>query len=181
MQQFFNTMKITENQLRKENEDMKYKMNEMMIYNNQLHKINNEMMWLKQEMKNKEIEIEHTKTLILKPQKEKQQLIREKNIIYIERPTETGKKNRLIKEGITLIEKQKQLIPEKDTIDTFRFKETFDKNKLQKEIKEREEIIQELENNLLKEKYEKQTLAREQKQLHEKYNMINEKCEQLKQ
>jgi hypothetical protein len=52
-------MKITENQLRKENEDMKYKLNEMMIiYNNQLNKINNEMLWLKQEMKNKEIEIE---------------------------------------------------------------------------------------------------------------------------
>jgi hypothetical protein len=37
MQQFFNTMKITENQLRKENEEMKYKMNEiMMIYQNEL-------------------------------------------------------------------------------------------------------------------------------------------------
>jgi hypothetical protein len=48
IQLFLNTMKITENLLRKENEDMKYKMNEMMIlYNNQLSKINKDIMWLK--------------------------------------------------------------------------------------------------------------------------------------
>jgi hypothetical protein len=41
-------MKITENQLRKENEDVKNKMNEMMIlYNNQLNKINSDIPWLK--------------------------------------------------------------------------------------------------------------------------------------
>jgi hypothetical protein len=62
-------------------------------------------------------------------------------------------------------------------------------------LKEREEIIKELEkekkiillgksaiqNNLLNEKYEKQSLAKDQKQLQEKYNMLNEKYEQLKQ
>jgi hypothetical protein len=50
------------------------------------------MMWLKQEIKNKEIEIEQTKTMIVKLQKEKQQLIREKDIIYTEILTETGEK-----------------------------------------------------------------------------------------
>jgi hypothetical protein len=36
MQQFFNTLKIIDNQLHKENEEMKYKMNEMMmIYQNE--------------------------------------------------------------------------------------------------------------------------------------------------
>jgi hypothetical protein len=62
-------------------------------------------------------------------------------------------------------------------------------------LKKREEIIQELEkekkiisldksvieNNLLLEKYEKQTSERDQKQLHEKHNKLNEKYEQLKQ
>jgi hypothetical protein len=89
-------MKITENQLRKENEDMKYKTNEMMIlYNNELNRINNEMMWLKQEMKNKEIEIEQTKIIILKLQKEKSDLIREKDIINTFRLKETFDKNQL--------------------------------------------------------------------------------------
>jgi hypothetical protein len=59
MQLFLNGMKIIENQLRKENEDMNYKMNEMIkLYNNQLNKINGDMMWLKQEIKNKEMEME---------------------------------------------------------------------------------------------------------------------------
>jgi hypothetical protein len=48
-------MKITENQLRKENEDMKNKMNEMMIiYKNKSDKIKNGMTLLKLEIKNKE-------------------------------------------------------------------------------------------------------------------------------
>jgi hypothetical protein len=63
---------------------------------------------VKKEIKNKEIEIEQTKTTILKLQKEKQQLIQEKNIIYTERLTETGEKIRLIKEQIAHIEKQKR-------------------------------------------------------------------------
>jgi hypothetical protein len=85
-------MNITENQLRKENEDMKYKMNEMMIYKNELNGINNEMIWLKQEMKNKEIEIEHTKTIILKLQKQKTDIILEMDIIYTEKLTKKGEK-----------------------------------------------------------------------------------------
>jgi hypothetical protein len=36
-------------------------------------------------------------------------------------------------------------------------------------------------NNLLKEKYEKQTLARDKKQLLGRHNVLNEKFEQLKQ
>jgi hypothetical protein len=71
-------MKITENQLLKENEEINYVMNEMMIiYQNELNKINknNEMMWLKQEIKNKEKEIEEIKTIIQKLQKQKSDLI----------------------------------------------------------------------------------------------------------
>jgi hypothetical protein len=71
------------------------------------------MMCLKQETKYKEIEIEQTKTTIVKLQKQKADLIRERDIIYTERLTETGEKNRLIKEKIVLIEKQKQLIRKK--------------------------------------------------------------------
>jgi hypothetical protein len=118
----------------------------------------------------------------------------EKHIIYTERFTETGEKNRLIKEQIALIEKQKRIIREKDTIDTFRLKETFDKNQLQTELKIREEIIQKpekekriilsdktvIENNKLKKIYEKESLAREQKEL-KKHNILNEKYEKLKQ
>jgi hypothetical protein len=69
------------------------------------------------------------------------------------------------------------------------------KNQLQIELKKRDEIIKVLEkekkiilldkstiqNNLLNEKYEKQSLAKDQKQLQEKHNTLNEKYEQLKQ
>jgi hypothetical protein len=62
-------------------------------------------------------------------------------------------------------------------------------------LKERDEIIKELEtqkkillldkqtiqNNVLSEKYEKQSLAKDQKQLQEKYDILNERYEQLKQ
>jgi hypothetical protein len=41
-------------------------------------------------------------------EKEKQQLIREKDIIYTERQTNPGEKNRLLTEQIALIEKQKR-------------------------------------------------------------------------
>jgi hypothetical protein len=76
MQQFFNTMKNTEKQLQKENEDMKYKMREMMIiYKNELDKINYEMALLNLEMKNKEKEMEETKTVMQKLQKERSDLI----------------------------------------------------------------------------------------------------------
>jgi hypothetical protein len=133
--------------------------------------------------------------MILKLQKEKQKLIREKDIIYTERLIDSGEKNRLIKEQIALIEKKKRLAREMDAIDTFRLKETFDKNQLQTELKERDEIIKELEKekkiilldkqtiqyNLLNEKYEKESLRKDQKQLQEKYNILNEKYEQLKQ
>jgi hypothetical protein len=48
-------------------------------------------MWLKQE-KNKEKEIEEIKTPIQKLQKQKSDLIREKDIIYTEKLTEIGEK-----------------------------------------------------------------------------------------
>jgi hypothetical protein len=78
---------------------MKIKMNEMMIiYKNQLNKIKNEIILLKLEIKNKENEMEETKTIIQKLQKERSDLIREKDVIDIFRLTETRERNRLERE-----------------------------------------------------------------------------------
>jgi sulfur relay (sulfurtransferase) DsrF/TusC family protein len=81
--------------------------------------------------------MEQTKTAILKLQKQKTDLIREKDVIDTFRLTETGEKNRLIKEQISRIEKQKRLIREKDVIDTFRLKETFEKKSITNRIKKK--------------------------------------------